>query len=360
MTSPSRFAPGGIRYCYDETSDTTPMLSRAQGLSGLLRLTAAVEAAGCPMPAQFVQLRERFLEFSNAAAGHAPTMMDRLTEALVSGTGDPHLWFACAMAQTGAGHIERRAEVLSSVHDTMADTLRSLYQPSARVHYAALAARFDRAADRFTRCAAIVDPGADAGEVVNSGDRAVAAWREALAVAGELDALLEPLSCAAELVRGVDQPSGVSISRDPFLLALCADVEGIHRRIAWHAWRDWAEPEPAITTALTIESMTAPRPDTVQHTRGGRWTRLVRCGADIRAYPDPALMALFGRPQNIGVASVPQRNRALLTPVDPEGPLPTEAPKRRRLRDLFKPRTPDQPEPDILDTFLSDPDDESD
>ena len=32
MSAPSRFAPGGIRYCYDPASNTEPMANRSAGM----------------------------------------------------------------------------------------------------------------------------------------------------------------------------------------------------------------------------------------------------------------------------------------------------------------------------------------
>ena len=184
------------------------MPSRAQGLTGLLRLSGVVAAAGGVLPTEFVELRDRFQGFSQLAASHAPTMIERLTSALITGHGDPHLWFAAAMAQAGAGHVERRAEILQAVHNQMDGVLRGLYQPLAGPIYRQLAQRFDRAAERFTRCADVVDPGAEATEVVNANTKTLTAWRDALAASAELDAQLEGLAAAAELLRPLNMPSG--------------------------------------------------------------------------------------------------------------------------------------------------------
>jgi hypothetical protein len=172
--------------------------------------------------------------------------------------------------------------------------------------------------------------------------------------ATRLDELVEPLSAASELVRGLNQPSGLGVSRVPYLLPLTCDSEGIHRRVIWHAWMDWAPPRPP-SNGLTLESMEQDRGDVVQNTRCGRWSRLLAAGASLRANPAPASMEMFGRLQPLSVTPTmrPGQRRPLLVLTDPEGPLPAQTPKRR-LRDLFK-RTPDEPEPvDLLDTFLGD------
>jgi hypothetical protein len=104
--------------------------------------------------------------------------------------------------------------------------------------------------------------------------------------------------------------------------------------------------------------MTAPPTDQPVGSRCGRWGRLLAVGAEIRAHPNPPEMVLFGAPQPIMVAPVPERNRAVLRRVDPEGPLPAETPKRgplSRLRDAFRHTDEAEPEPvDLLDTFLGD------
>ncbi|OBH35398.1 hypothetical protein A5692_11615 [Mycobacterium sp. E342] len=367
MTAPSasRFAPGVIRYCFDETTDHTPMPNRSVGLTGLLKMTGLVAESGCVLPPTFVEMRDRFLAFSQLAATAAPIMTGRLFASLRDGTGDPALWFSCAMAEAGAGSVERRSEVLAVVHDAMEAELRGLYMPVAQAHYRELASKFDTAAQGFERCARVVDPGADPGEVVNARDKTVRAWRDALAFAGQLDGLLPALTAAAELVRPVTLPTGLGVSRDVFELPLVADVDGIHKRIAWASWKDWAEPKPLNpdTPALSIESVTAEPPDTVQNTRCGRWTRLVRCDAVIRAHPDPGELVLFGQAAPIVVAPVwdGHARRHLLRRIDPEGEVPNpDAPKRgplSRLRDAFR-RIPDQPEaeaePDVLSTVAFD------
>ncbi len=348
----SRFAPTGIRYCFDPAADTTPMANRSAGLAGLLRMTGAVAEAGLAPPEAFIVMRDRFQAFSTAAAGGAPTMMERLVASLRDGAGDPALWFACCVAEAGAGAIERRAEVLSEVHAAMEGAQRDLYAPTAPAHNRTLAQRFDKAGQGFMGAADIPDPGADPGVVVNAGDRKLKAWRDAAAFANQLDQLLPALAAAAELVRPVTMPTGLGVSRDVFTLPLVADVGDTHKRVAWASWMDWPEPKP-VTTVLTIEAMTAP-PDQPIGTRCGRWTRLWRIDADIRAHPDPASLALFGQPQPIAIRDqVPVGNRGTVQRFDPEGPLPAEAPKRRRLRDMFR-RTPDEAppaEPDLADTF---------
>jgi hypothetical protein len=128
---------------YNEQTDSSEMPSRAQGLSGLLRLTSAVAAAGIALPPEFTALKDRLVAFSREASSHAPSMMQRLVAAVRNG-GDAPLWFAAAMAERGADQTERRAEVLGELHETLAAELRSMYAPVALPFYCSLAAEYDR------------------------------------------------------------------------------------------------------------------------------------------------------------------------------------------------------------------------
>jgi len=353
----SKLAPG-IWYCFDPATNTEPMPNRGADLPGLLKLTAVVAAAGCALPAEYVAMRDRFQGFSQLAASHAPTMLERLIDALRTGQGDPELWFAAAMAGAGPGHIERRSEVLSMLHTAMEGHLRVLYERVAAPNYRALSKRFNEAAAGFMRAADVIDPGTDAAAVVNAGDRALRAWRDAAAFASQLDNLLPALTAAAELARPVTSPTGLGVSRDVFTLPLAADVDDIHSRVAWHAWLDWPQPTP-VNTVLSIESMTAPPTDQPIGTRCGRWTRLWRIDAGIRAHPSPAELVLHGQPQPVGVKEtmLPGHRRPVLAKYDPEGELPTAAPPKRRLRDLFRrtaEATPAEPEVDIMSTVALD------
>ena len=211
------------------------------------------------------------------------------------------------------------------------------------------------------RAADSIDPGTDAGDVVNAGDRKLKAWRDALGFATELDQLLP---------RWPPPPTGSAChfadryGRVPrrFTLPLVADIGEIHKRIAWASWLDSPEPKPldpdSPAGVLSIEAMMASPTDqpVTPATRCGRWTRLWRAGAELRAHPDPAGLVLFGQAAPVAIVPIWDgfKRRHVLTRVDPEGPL--ESAPRRRLRDLFKRRTPDEPEPpaevNLADTFL--------
>jgi hypothetical protein len=365
MTTASRFAPNTpIWLVHNPDENTEPMGSRAQGLGGLLKLSGIVAAAGATLPIEYLELRDRVTDFCGQAAGGSHVLFDRLADALVTGRGDVWQWFAAAQTQLGANAVEQRAELLTQLHSRAEAALRDMYAPHAGPIYAALAAQFDRTAHEFTRAASVVDPAAPAAEVVSADKRTLAAWRDALTLAGRLDELLEPLSAAAELLRGPTLPSGTGVTRDTFLLQLVADTTDLHARVVWHAFRDWPAPRP-VNPGESLEAMQAKPTDQPVGTRGGRWSRLLAVGATLRAHPRPQEMVLFGQPAPIGVAPVmaPGERRPRLRRVDPCGPLPDPGAAKRplmsRLRDALR-RTTDKPEPlsDIFDTVLLDDGDE--
>jgi len=346
-------APGvGIRWMFNDTE--TPMASRALAWAGFIRLVRTVAEAGIAPPPQYEALLARYEKLA-AAVTDGGTLQRRLTEAVLGGAdADLAALFAAALAERHAAGSELRAGLLGEVREHVLDALRKAYAPGAARAYAQLADQFDRAATDFTRAANIIDPGAPADAVVSANQKTLGAWHGALTAAGQLDALLEPLCAAAELVRGLDQPSGLGLDRTPFLLALCADTDGLHRRVVWHAWHDLPEPRPVDGT-LKVEDL-EPRDDSPLNTRGGKWTRLLAVSAEIRAHPRPSEMPLFGAPEPLGwkPTMTPGMRRPELRRFDPHGPLPADPPKRR-LRDLFK-RTPNEPEPpvDIMSTVLLD------
>lgn len=369
MTTPSKFAAGHIWYGYSEAECREPMANRSRGPLGLLKLTAVVAEAGCTLPPEFVALRNRFQSFSQEAASGTPDVIaDRLIQSLRSGSSDPHSWFAASMAQHGPGATEARAEVLSMVHTAIEQTMRELYMPVARDHYRQLSGQFNHAAEQFTRAANTVSPDADPAAVIGAGRKTVEAWHAALTHADELDRLLPALVASAELVRPVTLPTGLGVDRGVFELPLAADVTSQHPRVVWAAWKDLPEPQPlnpdTPAAALSAESMTAERPDTPQGTRGGAWTRLVRCGATIRACPvdQLATLPLFGQPQPIAIVPVwdGHQRRHVLTRRDPHGELPNPATHKRaplaRLRDTWRRGEPtSEAEPNnIYDTVALD------
>ncbi|MGA9492895.1 MAG: hypothetical protein WBV80_21955 [Mycobacterium sp.] len=337
-----------IRYMYEDS--TTEMRSRANEFRTFRRLVATVAATGATVPPEYAAVLDRF----NALTGRkGREMMDRLHASIVHGDGDPARALALAVAER---NHTTTTEVLDDLQNRVLAKLRGLYGPVAATNYRQLADRFDKAADSFTLCAEIIDPGAPADSVVNAGTKIVTAWRDASHFADQLDQLIEPLCAAAELVRPLEAPSGLGVSLDPLLIPLVADVGGLHRREVWHAFTDTPVPRVSDGT-LKLEDL-EPRDEGPVGTRCGRWTRLHQAGAVIRAHPDPAQMMLFGQPQPMGwkPTMAPGQRRPVLARFDPHDDEAT--PRRRpldRLRDaLTRRRTPDdeQPEPDILDTVV--------
>ncbi len=343
-------------YIPDSPADPTP--SRALEWGGFLRLVDTVAAAGFPPPPEFAGVRERFGAVQQIAAGDGRAMQRQLTDAVISG-GTPGLTalFVAALAERAASATDWQADLVREIRNVVLKELRDIYGTVAGKNYRALAARFDVAADRFAKCARVIDPAAAASAVVDSNRKTLQAWRDAAALAGELDALVEPLACAAELVRPLHMPSGLGVSRDPLLLPLVADVDGLHRRVIWHAWLDLLPPQPP-ATGLTRAMLEAP-PPAPQQTRCGRWARLVSVSATLRAHPRPSEMQLYDPARPI-ITTVPAGERWFKR-IDPEGPLPPEPGPGllRRMADTLTGRRPEpepEPEIDIHDT-VADADD---
>ena len=218
---------------------------------------------------------------------------------------------------------ELAAGLLSENRDQVLCQLREIYSRVALRNFRAVAGRFDNAADKFTRCACIIPPDTKPDQVINDKPKVVEAWRQAETHAAELDQLLEPLCCSAELVRGLDQPSGIGGNREYFLLPLTVDATDLHRRVVWHAWTGLPLPKLG---GLTRESMQAPPPKPV-HNRCGKWARMLAIGGIIRA-ADPSSVELFNPLQPVGVKLVQTAaNKAGYVRFDPEGD--RDAPRRR-------------------------------
>lgn len=350
MTTPTTRLAGPLVWL--PGPDSTPMASRALEWAAFLRL---VDTVGIAPPPRYGELLASYGRIQAAAiSGH--TMQTRLTSAVLHGGRDDdyEMLLAAALSERYAAASQLQAGLLSEVRDQVLDALRRVYAEVAAANYAKLRTRFDSTADKFTACACVVDPDCRPGVVINAKPKIVQAWRDAETHAGELDQLLEPLSAAAELVRPLHKPSGLGSDRAPFLLPLVANTDGLHRRQTWHAWLDITPPRP-VSPGLTSEAMEAPAPS-VQNTRCGRWARLIRLGAELRANADPENMELFDLLAPIGVKlEQVAPNKAAYVRHDPED---DRAPKQRRspgsvLLDRLAPfrrRNTDGETVDILDT----------
>jgi hypothetical protein len=279
-------------------------------------------------------------------------MAARLTEAVLRDGGDIPGLYAAALAE----HSAAAPDVLEPLHGAVLAEFQRIYAPHAKAHYRVLRDRFDKAARAFAACAKLVDPGTGADAVIGDG-HALQAWKDAATYADHLDSLLEPLAAAAELVRGPAEPSGLGVARTPFLLPLCADLDGVHKRRAWEAWTDTPETRAGPLTTPAIAAQPAPEP-----TRCGRWCRLFRIGAVIRAIEDPVGMELYGFPGPFGVKQVTPPTGPADNPRRPEWiPFDSEddqvaQPKGPLAKLRAMARRHGLPEPDLL-TTVADADD---
>jgi hypothetical protein len=131
---------------------------------------------------------------------------------------------------------------------------------------------------------------------------------------------------------------------------LFVDLDGVHKRRAWEAWTDTPEQKTGPLTTPNLKPAATPEP-----TRGGRWTRLHRIGATIRAIDDPTRIDMYGPPQPIGVRQTQPTTtpggdikKATWQRFDPHDSEVTPRSPLARLRDSLARR---QPEPtNLLDT----------
>jgi hypothetical protein len=253
---------------------------------------------GLPPPDEFIQLRDRLGELQTAVAD-GNRMQARLTDAVLGDGGDIPGLYAAALAE--ASGTNAAPDVLEPLHGAVLAALQTIYAPHAKAHYRVLRDRFNAIAKAFVRCAGSVDPGRGAADAIIGNPDALQSWRSSLLHADELDALVEPVVACAELVRGPSEPSGLGVSRVPLELPLFVDLDGIHKRRAWEAWTDQPEQHVGPLTTPALQSPAKPEP-----TRGGRWTRLHRIGAPIRAIDNPEDIDMYGPPQPIGVKQVTQ------------------------------------------------------
>jgi hypothetical protein len=342
------------RFVHSENSDE-PLESRCLTLRGFLTLVDTLTAAGLAPPPEFQELSARLARLGEAVA-NGRTMQHRLTQAVVYGNGaDIEALYSSALAE----HSAAAPDVIGPLHAEALAHAQRLYADSAANHYVTLARRFNASANAFAKCCALIDPATPSSEVINEHPNTVQAWRDAQEHAQALSGLVEPLVCAAEILRA-GQPSGLGGSRTALELPLLADLDGVHRRAAWCAWSD--EPEPK-AGPLTTEM----RPEPHQPTRCGRWARLVAIGATLRAHENPELLELYSGPPPFAIKQVtppgPGDNprKAQWQRVDPcDAELEANPPKGPLARLRAMARRHDMPEPNIVDTVLGDTDEGTD
>lgn len=113
------------------------------------------------------------------------------------------------------------------------DRLEELYAAVAVDSYTKVAKQFDTVGSLFTAAARKSDPEAASDSIVSQADPVRTAWLDATKHAAELDRLQLLVIAAAEWY-GIGIPRR---DRDPVLIALLCDPDGLHRRRVWEAWR---------------------------------------------------------------------------------------------------------------------------
>jgi hypothetical protein len=282
------YAPTWFGHAADITTSPNPTHS----LRGHVVAVEVLASHGLHAPEAWSSLRGRWAELQHAVAG-GRQLLDRLTDSIIAGGGDiPTAYTLACAEQARRGNADA---VIEHVQNHINVKLSELYSPVAGRHWKIIAGEFNDAATMFTACTRIVDVTAPAALAIRGEKKTQEAWHQAEAHAQTLDSLVDVLAAAAELARRPDQGSEIGGDRVSFLLPLCVDVKGLHRRQVWHAFRDEDVPEPG---PLTRQALSAPaEPEAV---RCGRWGRLARLHAKISA-SNPAELQLFPPPKPRGV-----------------------------------------------------------
>jgi hypothetical protein len=328
-----------IRETFPEPLDPQP--SPQTTLRGHLALIARVERAGLAPPEPWRALHEGYGVLQQTVTGDGSEAFGQLLDAIEHG---PHSEIA-ARLRVASAPID--PNVVEAAHAHIHGRLKDAYTPVARRHYAALASRFDRTAEAFTKVTRRVDVEAGADAIL-ADRKALTAWEEAPALARELSQLLGPLAAAALLVRGDEQPCRLGSDPATFEISLCCDLGGIHPRRVWLAWRQEIETRP-VTDGLMLSDLATPP---IQHVerRCGRWSGVLAAGgASIAAHPDPVSLELFSPPRRRQIITAdPSGRRISPAIVDPEDD--AQVPSRwRRLVGALSGRH-QEPPVDLLDT----------
>jgi hypothetical protein len=276
---------------------------RRDPLSQHIHLVDVVAAITEP-PKEWTALRARWDAFTDFTA---TPLLEKLTEAVVSGSGDLPILRALANAEAAP----ERADIVIAVRAEVYPRLIAAYSEAAPINYDKVAKEFDTVASAFTAAAKQCDPEADSSAVVGQPDSVRQGWLESTVRAAELDRLVPVLCAAAELC-------GTSTREDTMLLPLLIDTAGLHRRRVWEAWQASGE-------------------------RCDRWGALAGLGARIRAADlegfepyrarKPLIRKQFpvGGPDSKGIYKP-----VLIDPEDEDHTPPPEEPKGRRGRVLVR------------------------
>ena len=201
----------------------------------------ALEAVGISPPTEWTAMHKRLTEY---LALDTPVRA-KLIDAIGEGKGDIAALRAGAYAEAAVSPQTNRA-VIAGVHHK----LLAIYAGVAPKNHARLASEFNKLAKEFTTLAGVVDVESDATLMVDAPEDQRQAWIAAPLIAAELDSRLPALRSAVALC-------GVPTKGEEVLLAMAIDPGPAHRRALWTAWASTG--------------------------RAGRWSAIVKCGAEIHA-----------------------------------------------------------------------------
>ena len=243
------------------------------------RRVQALERAGIAAPDEWTAARQRLDAFMSLKY----PARQRLIEAIIDPDGeDIDMLRAAAYSEMNivpAVNHHVRAAVL--------EALVQVYNPVSRVNFKRVADQFDSAAAQFAKAADIINPETPAESVVNETQARRSAWSAAPLHSSKLDALMQPLICAAELC-------GKTIGRDERMqLPLVVDDRSVHRRKLWEAW------------------------DSKDGQRCGHWSALLAVGAVIRAV-DLGDLRAYRRPKALERRTELRGGLSIVTVTDPE------------------------------------------
>ena len=207
----------------------------------------AVLATGVEPPPEWTELYQRLHDFLSAPS----SIPQRLTDAVITGTGD--VAALCAMALAEATALPpAHAQVDNAVKSVVLQRLKDIYAPVALDNYRTVPTEFDSLATKFVAAANVIDPETPAEHLVHAPEKLRKAWSTAEQLGHQLSETMTALAAAAAL-------NGIPCPRDEHLIALTVDANDLHRRRVWEAWSSTGG-------------------------RCGRWAALIALGATIKAH----------------------------------------------------------------------------
>jgi hypothetical protein len=188
-------------------------------------------------------------------------MLGRLIDATLHGNGDLPSLYAAAVGESRWEHSDRVREPLR--HHTVG-RLQELYRPHARSIYDTLASRFNAASKALKSCAATINVEAPADEVIRLDAKQQRCWREAPEHCAVLDAVLEPLRCAALLCGSPGEAAGTAFDEATLSIPLTVSNLGdLHRRQVWRCWENLTPAQAPDIEPMTTQNMREPEQQTM-------------------------------------------------------------------------------------------------